>query len=888
MKIFFYLYKKLLSLRYHVKIEWEELLDTEWALILPNHVALIDPQILLAFLSKYKKLHPLADNTYYENPFLRPIFKAIWAIGINNSIESLSQTDLENAVQTITQELKKGKNIVVYPSGQLKTQAKEKIIGKKVVYEVMKKIPKDTDILLVRMEGLRGSSSSKARIWKTPSLIGFILKWLWYGLANLIFFIPKREVKIYIENITDEAKKHINKYNLNQFNKYLEDKYNQNWEEELLYLKHYFYYNNTKDRKLPSIEWSEEVLKQVQDYTNVDFDQSVLENIVKKIKEIKQIDDNKNNKSKLKININTHLVFDLFFDSLDTAELKSFVQEQYPWASNPPLLDLKLVGDYVMMWMWKSTTKEEIKECNWKFEEKSDSIFLYDKVKEFTKENTIPELMKKAFKKNKSESFCYDQAFGLQSKKNYLIKAYLIADLLKKYPGNYIGIMLPALTGTSLLVMATYLAGKIPVMINWTQSQEAFEHCLKYQKLPAIITSKTFYNKVKLDYFDEHPMIFLEDMLKKISLKQKLVALYKSYRMPIAKQQKEAVILFTSGSEWLPKAVSLTHQNIIQNIKWSFQLVNLRKDDILLGFLPPFHSFGFTITTICPLITGMRVVYSPDPNDAKTLAGLVEHTKITGLAATPTFFKGILSSWSAEQLETLNAVIVWAEKCPKEIFDSLAKKLPKTKLVEWYGITECSPVISVNPLEKPKAGTVGLPIIWLEVLILDLETNKEIKQKWKEWMIFVSGPSVFGWYLDKKLENPFVKIGKKNFYKTGDLWYLDKDWYIVISGRLKRFIKIAGEMISLPYIEQVFLDKYSKWDEIIMAIEAIELDDWKAKIAFFIVDKEKKPNIKELNDYLRERWVSNLVSISEVIVVKEIPVLWTGKTDYKVLKAMIK
>lgn len=154
--------------------------------------------------------------------------------------------------------------------------------------------------------------------------------------------------------------------------------------------------------------------------------------------------------------------------------------------------------------------------------------------------------MKTVFKQDMGQSFCYDYVFGLQSRKDYVIKAYLLADIIKKYPGDYIGIMLPALTGTSLLVVATYLAGKIPVMLNWTLSQEAFEHCIHYKKLPAILTSKSFYQKIQAPYYEENNLVFLEDILKNISLKQKLSALYQATRFRIPEQKEEAVILFTS------------------------------------------------------------------------------------------------------------------------------------------------------------------------------------------------------------------------------------------------------------------------------------------------------------------------------------------------------
>jgi long-chain-fatty-acid--[acyl-carrier-protein] ligase len=214
--------------------------------------------------------------------------------------------------------------------------------------------------------------------------------------------------------------------------------------------------------------------------------------------------------------------------------------------------------------------------------------------------------------------------------------------------------MLPSLSATSLLIIACYLAEKIPVMLNWTQSEEAFAHCVKSQEVSVILTAGSFYKKIQTPWLKKYEMTFFEELLKKVSLAQKVKALVKSLIFALPKKLDErAVVLFTSGSEALPKAVALTHQNIVQNIKGTLGLVEVKGDDILLAFLPPFHSFGFTINTILPLITGIRAVYSPDPTDASMLANLIQHTKATLLTSTPTFLKGICAIAHNDQLSSL-------------------------------------------------------------------------------------------------------------------------------------------------------------------------------------------------------------------------------------------
>jgi long-chain-fatty-acid--[acyl-carrier-protein] ligase len=176
-----------------------------------------------------------------------------------------------------------------------------------------------------------------------------------------------------------------------------------------------------------------------------------------------------------------------------------------------------------------------------------------------------------------------------------------------------------------------------------------------------------------------------------------------------------------------------------------------------------------------------------------------------------------------------------------------------------------------------------LPILWESVKILDIDTNEELPAK-KEWMIYVRWLNMFGWYIDKNLESPFVEIDWKQWYKTWDLWFLDNDGYLTISGRLKRFVKIAWEMISLPAIETVLSRKWKHpdWTEC-LAIESEE-DDWKVTLTLFTTENL---DLKEINSYLHEQWVTNLVSIDEIIKLKEIPMLWTWKVDHVQLKKLL-
>lgn len=858
-----------------------ELLDSEWSkLILPTHVALMDPVIIFGYLGKKKSLSPVVTEEYYNMPVLKNLFKSVGAIPIPDLTGDKSKDlDTTTIVQNIREALENDHNILLYPQGALARQGFQSIVGKKTAFMISQQAPKDTKILTVNIRWLWGSRSSWAWTWKSPNLFAFALKGLRFILWNLIFFVPKRKVEIEIKDSTALLHK-VEKKWIDAFNQELEKIYNAKWEEKLNYMTGLFWYNTTKNKKEPAvIEWSIKDLKRSSFNGNADIPADVLNKVSAIVKKIKP-------EFSGKIWLDTNLILDCFFDSLDMAEMKSTVQSAFSDASNPPLLDLKTVGDVAMMAIWQSATTEEMKPCEWKYS--GDNKLIYAHIKELINENsTILTLMKESLKRNKSDGFCYDSIFGVQSRNDFLIKAYLIADLLKKMPWERIAIMLPSLSATSLLVVGCYLAKKVPVMLNWTQSEEAFSHCIKSQNVKVILTAKSFFQKVQTPWLQKYEMTFFEDVLKDISLIQKLTAVCKAMTFKIPTDiSKVAVVLFTSWSESLPKTVELTHENILNDLLWAAGIVGIKVNDVEICYLPPFHSFGFALWIVMPLISWARIVFTPDPNDSKTIADLVEHTKSSFLCSTPTFLNGIVQIAKDDQLKTLRIAIVWAEKCPKDLFTRFSKKAPNATIIEWYGITECSPVIAVNPFKRNaeiKRWTVWLPILGQTVKILDLDTHKEQPAK-KEWMIYVSGLNVFGWYVDKKLESPFEEFDGKKWYKTGDLGYLDKDGYLTISGRLKRFVKIAWEMISLPAIETVLSRKWKHSDGTeCLAIEAEE-NDWNVKLTLFTTEKLWT---NEVNDFLHSQWMTNLVNIASIIQLKEIPMLGTWKVDHVQLKSIL-
>ena len=354
-------------------------------------------------------------------------------------------------------------------------------------------------------------------------------------------------------------------------------------------------------------------------------------------------------------------------------------------------------------------------------------------------------------------------------------------------------------------------------------------------------------------------------------------------RAPQFKPTDTAVVLFTSGSESMPKAVPLTHENIVSDLHNVLHSIALDNRLILLGFLPPFHSFGFTVLSILPLVSGMKVAYSPDPTATRDLVRLTRHTRAGMILATPTFLRMMLSVTSGNDFESVRYAVTGAESLHPSLIDEFRKKSsPSARIIEGYGITECSPILCLNPADKPKLNSVGHFIHGVDGLVVDLQTNAALPAG-SEGMIMVHGDSVFGGYLDASVASPFVELNGKRYYRTGDLGYIDSEGYLFITGRLKRFIKIAGEMISLPAIENALLERYGSADETVLAVEGSDRGA-QPQIVLFTT---RAIDLSEANSYLKSKGFSNLIKLTAIETIETIPLLGTGKIDYKVLKERI-
>jgi acyl carrier protein len=866
-----------LATRYKVVLSGQELLKKPGAkFILPNHQALVDPQIVFSQISHFTKVVPVMSELYFKMPVLKWFFKAMGAVPVSDiTIDNRDHQSLDVISHNVVEALKNGKSVLLYPSGQIAGQGFEKIFNKQSAWAVTNQLPDNASVIAVRISGLWGSMWSRAWKGKSPGFVWTALKAVFFVVANLFLFVPKRRVTIEFCDVTEQAKR-TSGQGRQAFNDYLEQYYNAKGEESVLFLKHFFYTPQLK-RELP--KHIEESVESHHHNGLMVAEEEVLPEVFDAIADILVAD---GNQKKEDVHLNANLRLDLNVDSLGLVAVVSAIESKFGIKADAEITAVKTVADLCFMAMKRRVANEVLK----------PSLLEYSSVEpsriEVDGESTITDLLVSTFSKNGQESFLYDKMLGSTSRKEFLLKAYVVSEILKKeVDGHYVGIMLPALQSTTLLVAATYLAGKVPVMLNWTVGPRVMEHCIATVNLKQVITARAFFDKVADQLPDsvKTKCLFFEEKVRRLSVLTKLGGLmaYLFKRKPKTQNRDAAVVLFTSGSESLPKAVELTHRNILSDLHGSMAHLEIDSSYSFLSFLPPFHSFGFTVLTILPIVTGVKTAYSPDPTDSREVLKILKHTKASVILGTPTFIKMLLSVATNADLSHVRIAVSGAERLHPSVIDLFKQKTNgRAILLEGYGITECSPVLSINPLNCQKLNSVGTFIKGVEYKITDINTYRALPQG-SEGMVMVRGDNVFNGYTDSTIDTPFVEVDGKMYYKTGDLGYVDPDGFLFITGRLKRFVKMAGEMISLPAIESVLLEKYGNEETTVLAVEGSEKNTSPIIALFATIALD----LSDVNATLREAGFSSLVKVSSIVPVDEIPLLGTGKTDYKVLKAMI-
>jgi len=473
----------------------------------------------------------------------------------------------------------------------------------------------------------------------------------------------------------------------------------------------------------------------------------------------------------------------------------------------------------------------------------------------------------------------------------------------KEFPDERIAIVLPASKGSMLTNLAVTLADKVPVDLNFTMGRAANESCCKRAGLRVAISATQFMERLK-DFPWPERVLKLDELMPR--LKPQIILwwmmsivlparlLLRLLKIPKEGGHTEAVLLFTSGSTGEPKGVVVSHRNVVGNVSQFRQLLDATKGDAILASLPFFHTFGSTVTLWYPLIEGVRIVTYPNPLEATKNAALIERYKLTLLLATPTFLRGYLRKVDPDELRSLRLVITGAEKLPFDLARNFEERF-KQRVFEGYGLTETSPVVSVNLPEpqpaKPgeqvqpssRLGSVGKMAPGIAAEIREPETNRKLSLH-ETGMLWLRGVNIFEGYLHDPQRT--ADVLQHGWLKTGDLGRFDEDGFLYIEGRLSRFSKIGGEMVPHEAIEHKIVNSLdlSGKDERTVAIVGVQDE---AKGEALVLLSAVDVDLAQLRKKLNEAGVPNLWIPKHVQRVEAIPVLASGKLDLTKCKELI-
>lgn len=878
-KIFAILLRRMLGLRYRIQVHGLEKIKKKGPtgiLFLPNHPALIDPVIVSSQLLDSFAPRPLSDARQLTQPFVRLATSVLNPITIPDSHEAgpLAKKQILKGMQLVVDALKNGDNILFYPAGRLNRSAQEDLGANSGVEYILKKIP-GVQVIVVRSNGLWGSSFSHAV--SPPSLFGQLRSYLTTLTANLLFFVPKRPVRLdffedeEIHNIGDRQK----------INHHLESLYNAlpvHCERWPLY-----WWQKSQPELLPEPKSVEELdavnireaLKAVDDHLR----KRILEKVAEYAGTVVEGPEN--------------LTTNLGLDSIILMELAAWIESEYGVTINDPgVLEtanhcVLAAAGVVLGTMEKITPPSEA----W-FALREE--FLLPQTLEGA---NIGELFLQRTLKTPKQIIFADQTSGERSYRDLLTAVLLLRPQLKKINAKRVGIMLPASVSASIAWLAVILAGKTPVMFNWTSGIGNMENAIRQTEVDTIISATHLCSRVEEIqgcHLLEMPVRWLQlDLLfPALTLTQKLSARLRSnifgvwqLRRSLSRGSDEAVVLFTSGSEAQPKAVPLSHKNILANLLDVNKILNFSPTERIIGMLPPFHSLGLSTNIILPLLFGLKTVYYPNPAEPLAIAQLIDAYKTSLMISTPTFLSAIVQAADGEQLASLRTIFVGAEAPPESLTARLNAKSPQAQLCEGYGITECSPLVSLNQPEENVPGTLGRVLPSVEFTVVDDNLRKKQPDN-ERGLLLVRGPSIFSTYIGLEPGTGFVEYNGKRWYNTGDFVSAEGD-RITFLGRRKRFVKFGGEMISLPAIEAALLKGKEDADGTTLAVVA-KGGDGHPELVLITAKSSGGLHLDAANARIRAAGLSPLHNLRRVIHIEEIPTLSTGKTDYKTLDNILK
>jgi long-chain-fatty-acid--[acyl-carrier-protein] ligase len=854
-------------LRYRIRVHgWERARGlNKPVLLLPNHPGYIDPVIILTYFYYPFRVRPVLYENNFRSPLFRPLATLLRAVPIPEldraSHQALERT--ERAVAEVIDGLRHGESFVLWPSGRVQRDGVERLGAVRAASDILRAVP-DASVVLMRSRGVWGSSFTYAP-GRPPRLGPCLRNGLLWLAANLVLFTPRRQVDITVEPLDRSELPSLER---DPVNRWLEAWYNGDGPERPTYVPHHFFFGSRSREFPPALAPGEGDVAAAR--VPPETRSAVAEILAEKLGRPLASEE---------LDPRTSLD-DLGLDSLQRMDVALAVEQRFGYSVEPVPVTvgevMVLAGGLVEAAPAKPPAPE------W-FRPPANEDRLQ------VGGETIPEAFVARALANASDVAAADDLSGVVTYERLLAGAILMARRFARLGAKNVGLMLPASVASDAMFLGLSLAGKVPVLLNWTTGPANLAHAVRLTGLAHVITSWRLRDRLDLN-IEGVRFLDVDDLHKDAGRFEGIRTLLAvrwlpgrvRRQLPTIAPDDTAVILFTSGSEKAPKAVPLTHRNILANQASALAVVGPTARDSLLSFLPMFHSFGLTLTGLLPLLAGIRIVHHPDPTAAAALARKIAAYRPTFVAGTPAFIAHILDRARPGELASLRLIFVGAEKCPSDLFDKARRVAPGADVIEGYGVTECSPLIAANRRGANRPGSVGLPVLGVEVCVTELETG-DVLPAGQMGTLQVSGPSVFPGYLGDEA-SPFIERQGKRWFVTGDLAEFDADGFIHFRGRLKRFLKSGGEMISLAALEEPFALLFPPGEDgPRVAVEGVETEDGRRVILF----TTEPITLKVANARLIEAGYRGVMRLDEVRRLEKIPVLGTGKTDYRQLRGMI-
>jgi acyl-[acyl-carrier-protein]-phospholipid O-acyltransferase / long-chain-fatty-acid--[acyl-carrier-protein] ligase len=446
--------------------------------------------------------------------------------------------------------------------------------------------------------------------------------------------------------------------------------------------------------------------------------------------------------------------------------------------------------------------------------------------------------------------------------------------------GRAIGVMLPTSNGAAVTVLALLSGGRVPAMINFSSGAANVLGACRAAQVDTILTAHAFIEKGRLEKLiaaiEGHVrIVYLEDIRKTVSFSDKLRGALRAKKPLVARKPDDwLVVLFTSGTEGVPKGVVLSHRNVLANVAQAAARIDFGRDDKLFMALPAFHSFGFMGGIVLPLISGVPTYFYPSPLHYRTIPELVYGICATYMFGTDTFLAGYARMANPYDFRSLRYIIAGAEPIKETTRRTYLEKFG-LRILEGYGVTETSPVLALNTPMFNKFGTVGRLFPGMQARLEKVEGVDEGGR------LFVKGPNVMLGYL--RADKPGVlEPPPEGWYDTGDIVAIDEQGYIAIKGRAKRFAKIGGEMISLAAVEMLAAELWPNYNSAIVAVP----DARKGERLILVTDKQSATRA-DFQAYARSKHAAELMFPSEIVVLDKLPLLGSGKPDLQTIQKFV-